>query len=107
MRGCFVGCGSRSEELDLSISGPLLPSHIAARAAASGQPVAMLPKRHENANRTRSELIAEILREYERAGDAMRYLNTRGQIAWKACPSMLQKLADAEREVEDDMEDRP
>ena len=64
-------------------------------------------KRYENANRTRAELIAEILREYERCGDAMRYLNTKGQIAWKASPRMLRKLADAEREVADDMEDRP
>ncbi len=63
-------------------------------------------KKHESANRPRLELIAEILREYERCGDAMRYLNAKGQIAWKASPGMLQKLADAEREVEDDMEDR-
>jgi hypothetical protein len=27
-------------------------------------------KRYENANRTRAELIAEILREYERSGSA-------------------------------------
>jgi predicted transcriptional regulator len=56
-------------------------------------------KKYENANRTRAELIAEILREYERHGDAMRYLNAKGQIAWKATPLMLQRLADAEREV--------
>ena len=53
------------------------------------------------------ELIAEILHEYERAGDAMRYLNVEGNIAWKASPLMLAKLADAEREVEDDMEGLP
>ncbi len=62
-------------------------------------------KKYENANRTKAELMAEILREYERSGDAMRYLNAKGQIAWKASPLMLQKLADAEREVEDDMAD--
>jgi hypothetical protein len=62
-------------------------------------------KRHENANRTRADLTAEILREYERDGDAMRYLNAMGQIAWKASPAMLQKLTDAEREVQDDMEE--
>jgi hypothetical protein len=62
-------------------------------------------KRHENANRPRAELIAEILREYELNGDAMRYLDHTGQIAWKASPSMLQKLADAECEVKDDMGD--
>jgi hypothetical protein len=43
----------------------------------------------------------------ERHGDAMRYLNAKGQIGWKASPAMLQKLADAEREVEDDMADLP
>jgi predicted transcriptional regulator len=64
-------------------------------------------KKYENSNRTRTQLIAEILRDYERSGDAMRYLNHKGQIAWKASPAMLQKLADAEREVEDDMEDHP
>jgi hypothetical protein len=64
-------------------------------------------KRVENANRMKAELIAEILRDYERHGDAMRYLNAKGQLAWKATPLMLRKLADAEREVEDDMEDRP
>jgi predicted transcriptional regulator len=64
-------------------------------------------KRHESTNRTRAELIAEILREYEQCGDAMRYLNHKGQIAWKASPWMLSRLADAEREVEDDMEDLP
>ena len=60
---------------------------------------------YEDANRTKAELMAEILREYERSGDAMRYLNAKGQIAWKASALMLQKLADAEREVEDDMAD--
>jgi hypothetical protein len=60
-----------------------------------------------NASRTRAELVTEILREYERSGDAMRYLTVNGQIAWKASPWMLSRLADAEREVEDDMEDRP
>jgi hypothetical protein len=64
-------------------------------------------KKHETLNRTRAELIAEILHEYERSGDAMRYLDHTGQTAWKATPSMLSRLADAEREVEDDLEDLP
>jgi hypothetical protein len=64
-------------------------------------------ERHENPCRTRAQLIAEILREYERHGDAMRYLNAKGQIAWKASPWMLSRLADAERDAEDDMEDLP
>ena len=59
------------------------------------------------ANRTRAELTAEILREYERHGDAMRYLNAKGNIAWKASPWMLSRLAGAVREVEDDLADAP
>jgi hypothetical protein len=64
-------------------------------------------RRYENTKRTRTQLIAEILREYERSGDALRYLNDKGQIAWKASPWMVSRLADAEREVEEDMEDLP
>jgi hypothetical protein len=53
------------------------------------------------------QVIAEILREYEEAGEAMRFLNRKGKIAWKATPKMLRRLADAEREAEADMEDWP
>jgi hypothetical protein len=56
---------------------------------------------------TKSELIAQILHEFEEAGDAMRCLNTRGEIAWKATPRMLTRLADAEREARDDLADWP
>jgi hypothetical protein len=62
-------------------------------------------RKSQTASDTKAELIAEILREYERHGDAMRHLNAKGQIAWKASPLMLRRLADAEREVEDDMAD--
>jgi hypothetical protein len=51
---------------------------------------------------TRTELIAQILRKFEEAGDAMRYLNTNGEIAWKATRGMLNRLADAEQEARDD-----
>ena len=64
-------------------------------------------RREESPDKAGSEIISEILREYEVSGDAMRYLNANGQLAWKATPSMLQRLADAEREVEADMEDYP
>jgi hypothetical protein len=43
-------------------------------------------QRYENSNRTKADLIAEILRDYERHGDAMRYLNAEGKIAWKTSP---------------------
>jgi hypothetical protein len=53
---------------------------------------------------TRTELLAQILRKFEEAGEAMRYLKTKGEIAWKATPGMLSRLADAEREARDDGE---
>ena len=40
-------------------------------------------RKKEYAGWTRSQLLAEILHEYEEAGDAMRYLNARGQITWR------------------------
>jgi hypothetical protein len=57
--------------------------------------------------RTKSQLIAQILRAFEEAGDAMRYLNADSRVAWKATPRMLIRLADAEREAEDDLADWP
>jgi hypothetical protein len=50
-------------------------------------------------------LIAKILRKFEEAGEAMRFLTKRGEIAWKATPGMLTRLADAEQEVRDDLAD--
>ena len=44
--------------------------------------------------------VAAILREFEGCGDAMRSLNRRGQVVWKATPEMLEKLADAEAEAD-------
>jgi hypothetical protein len=55
--------------------------------------------------RPRTELIAQILRKFEEAGDAMRYLTAKGEMAWKATPGMLARLADAEQEAIDDMKD--
>jgi hypothetical protein len=64
-------------------------------------------RKDQNTNHRKAELIVEILHEYERSGDAMRYLNAEGQIAWKASPWMLSRLADADREVKDDLADFP
>jgi len=34
-------------------------------------------------NLTKRQLLTQILQQYERRGDAMRYLNGNGKIAWK------------------------
>jgi hypothetical protein len=54
---------------------------------------------------TKRKLLVEILRQYEACGDAMRYLDRVGKIAWKASPWLLTRLADAERDAQDDLED--
>jgi hypothetical protein len=63
-------------------------------------------KRHY-LNLTKRQLVAQILREYERRGDAMRCLDKHGTIAWKASPRFLDMLADAERDARDDLADWP
>jgi len=63
-------------------------------------------KRH-HPNLTERQLLAEVLRKYERRGDAMRYLDKRGRIAWKASPRFLGMLSDAERDARDDLAEWP
>ena len=53
----------------------------------------------------RNRVSAETLFELEAAGDAMRYINPHGQIAWKATPSLCQHLTDLELDAEADLED--
>jgi hypothetical protein len=56
---------------------------------------------------TKRQLVAQILRIYEQRGDAMRCLDSRGKLAWKASPRFLSMLADAERDARDDLADWP
>jgi hypothetical protein len=46
-------------------------------------------RKHLCVGSARLQLLAEILREYEEAGEAMRYLNFKGHVAWKTTPKML------------------
>jgi hypothetical protein len=61
--------------------------------------------KRDHPNLTKRQLVAQILREYERRGDAMRCLNKHGRIVWKASPRFLSMLADAERDARDDLAD--
>jgi hypothetical protein len=61
----------------------------------------------DHANRTKQQLVAQILQIYEQRGDAMRCLNKQGKISWKASPRFLSMLADAERDARDDLADWP
>ena len=63
--------------------------------------------KRDHMNLTRRQLLAQILQQYERRGDALRCLDKRGKIVWKASPRFLTMLADAERDAEDDLADFP
>ena len=60
-----------------------------------------------NSQLSKRQLVGQILRQYEQRGDAMRYLNANGKIAWKGSPRFLTMLADAERDARDDLADWP
>ena len=53
----------------------------------------------------RDRVSAEMLIELEATGDAMRFVNGKGQIAWKATPSLCQYLMDLQLDAEADLED--
>ena len=61
----------------------------------------------DHPNITKRQLVSNVLREYERCGNAMRCLNRYGRIVWKASPRFLSALADAERDTRDDLDDSP
>lgn len=44
--------------------------------------------------------IGSALLEYENCGDAMRTLNRKGQLLWRATPQMLTEIKEQEREVD-------
>jgi hypothetical protein len=61
----------------------------------------------DHADLTKRQLVAQILRQYERRGHAMRCLDKQGKIMWKASPSFLSMLSDAECDARDDLDDWP
>jgi hypothetical protein len=56
---------------------------------------------------TKHQLVAQILRDYEQKGYALRCLNDQEKIVWKASPRFLSMLTDAERDARDDLADFP
>lgn len=54
--------------------------------------------------RDRKAVMAEILSTLESRGDAMRYVDAKGRIAWKATPRLREYLADLEADAKADAE---
>ena len=67
--------------------------------------VACEQKKTDAPSTSQNVRIAQVLHEFEEAGDAMRYLDRNGRIAWKATASMLSRLSDAEHEAKDEFEE--
>lgn len=60
--------------------------------------------RRNGAVRNRNAVLGEILAEAEATGEAMRYLDKNGRIAWKATPQLREHLADLRADAEADAE---
>jgi hypothetical protein len=61
--------------------------------------------RRSGVQTTRDLVSAEMLAELEATGHAMRFVNGRGQIAWKATPRLRDYLMDLLLDAEADLED--
>ena len=53
----------------------------------------------------RDVVFAEALADLESQGDAMRYLDSKGRIAWRATPDLRDYLNDLKLDAEADLED--
>jgi hypothetical protein len=53
----------------------------------------------------KDRVFAEALSELESQGDAMRYLDGKGRVCWKATPELKDYLLDRQRDAQADLED--
>jgi hypothetical protein len=61
--------------------------------------------RRNGVQMTRDLVPAEMLAELEAAGDAIRFVDAEGRIAWKATPSLCQCLMDLQLDAEADLDE--
>ena len=65
----------------------------------------MRKEQRDAPNTSKSALVAQVLHEFEECGDAMRYLDRNGRIAWRATARMVSRLSAAEHEAKDEREE--
>ena len=82
---------------------PILMDKILRQYADQAYEAARL--RRNGVHTPRDRVSAEMLIELEAAGDAMRYVNPRGQIVWKATPRLRDYLMDLQLDAEADLAD--
>jgi hypothetical protein len=61
--------------------------------------VACEQRKAQHVGNAEKSVVAEVLSDFEQAGDAMRYLRADGKIGWKTTRRMLDRLADGERDA--------
>jgi hypothetical protein len=61
--------------------------------------------RRNSVQRTRNRVFSEVLAQLEASGDAMRFVDAKHRIAWKASPRFRQHLNDLEVDAQGDLED--
>jgi hypothetical protein len=82
---------------------PILLDKILAEYADQAFETARL--RRNSVHTARDRVSAGILADLEATGEAMRYLDSDGQIAWKATPRLCDYLMDLRLDAEADLED--
>ena len=67
------------------------------------QPYEAARLRRNGVHQARDQVLAAMLSDFEASGDAMRYVNSHGQIAWKATPQLRDYLMDLQLDAEADL----
>ena len=73
---------------------PIVMDNILSKYADQAYEAARL--RRNGVHTGRDRVFAEVLAQLEARGDAMRFVDINGRIAWKATPSLCQYLMDVE-----------
>jgi hypothetical protein len=60
--------------------------------------------RRNSVHATQDTVLAETLAELEATGDAMRFVDGKGQIAWKATPRLRNYLMDLQLDAQEDLD---
>ena len=61
--------------------------------------------RRNGAGATHDQVLSAMLADFEANGNAMRYVNSCGRIAWKATPQLRDYLGDLQLDARDDLEE--
>jgi hypothetical protein len=82
---------------------PMLTDKILSEFADQTYETARL--RRNRVQTTRNRALAETLAKLEASGDAMRFVDGNGRIAWKATPSLGEYLQGLELDAQEDLAD--